>query len=152
MYLVCTLPRRREWSGVIAIADDLPLAAEDTVDRERESDREPVHAPAGATGLVPLDDEVPVVLLDREVDHPEAIDRRPRDGAPERFEYARGAKRGQPCRCSDGDLHGVARVNLGSGDVRHGRPAARLSACPLASASPGSRSRERQPQLPPRSS
>ena len=80
------LSRRRQRSGVIAIADDVPFAAEDAVDREGQSDREPVDATAGTARLIPLDDEVGVVLLDREVDHPKAIDRRPRDGAPERFE------------------------------------------------------------------
>ena len=89
MYLVCTLPRRRQRSGMIAVADDLPSAAEGAVDRERQPDGEPVHAAAGAPRLIPLDDEVPVVLLDRKVDYPKAIDRRPRDGAPERAEHAR---------------------------------------------------------------
>ena len=86
------LSGRRERAGVVPIADDLALAAEDAVDGEREPDREPVHATAGTAGLIPLDDEVPMVLLDREVDHPEAINRRPRDGAPERSEQARRAK------------------------------------------------------------
>ena len=142
------LSRRRERSGVIPIADDLPLAAEDAVDRERQSDREPVHATAGTARLIPLDDEVPVVLLDREVDHPEAIDRRPRDGAPERSEHPRRAKGRQPGRRSDGDLHRIARVQPGSRDVRHRRSAARLSARPLARPAPGSGRRERQPHLP----
>ena len=142
------LSRRRERASVIAIADDLPLAAEDAVDGEGESDREAVHATAGPAGLISLDDEVPVVLLDREMDHPEAIDRRPRDGAPERPEQARRAKRREPGRCADGDLHRIARVQLGSGDVWHRRPAARLSAGPLASSAPGSGGRERQPHLP----
>ena len=74
---------------MIPVADDLPSAAEGAVDRERQSDGEPVHAAAGAARLIPLDDEVPVVLLDRKVDHPKAIDRRPRDGAPERAEHPR---------------------------------------------------------------
>ena len=142
------LSRRREWSGVIPIADDPPLAAEDAVDGERQSNREPVHAAAGTARLIALDDEVAVVLLDREVNHPEAIDRRPRDGASERSEHAWRAKRRQAGRCSDGDLHRVARVHLGSGDVRHRRSAARLSARPLASPAPGSGRRERQPHLP----
>ena len=49
---------------MITIADDLPLAAEDAVDGERQSDREAVHAAAGAARLIALDDEVPVVVLD----------------------------------------------------------------------------------------
>jgi hypothetical protein len=73
---------------VVAIADDLPLAAEDAIDGQRQSDGEPVHAATGAACLIPLDDEVPVVLLDGEVDHPESIDRRPPDGASERPEHA----------------------------------------------------------------
>ena len=86
------LSRRRQWSGVVPIADDLPLASEDAVDGERQSNREPVHATAGTARLIPFDDEVAVVLLDREVNHPEAIDRRPRDGASECSEYARRPK------------------------------------------------------------
>ena len=74
--------------GVIPVADDLPLAAEDAIDGERQSDGESVHATARAARLISFDDEVPVVLLDREVDHTEAIDRRARDGAPERSEHA----------------------------------------------------------------
>jgi hypothetical protein len=87
------LSRRRQWSGVIPIADDLPRASQDAVHGERQSNREPVHATAGTARLIPLDDEVPVVLLDREVNHPEAIDRRPRDGASECSEHAWRAKR-----------------------------------------------------------
>jgi hypothetical protein len=83
------LPRRRQRSRVIPIADDLPSAPEGAVDCERQPDGEPVHAAASATRLIPLDDEVPVVLLDRKVDHPKAIDRRPRDGASERAEHPR---------------------------------------------------------------
>src|SRR4029077_11128495 len=59
---------------VIAIADDLTFAAERAVDGERQPDGQPVHAPAGAARLVALDDEVAVVLLDREVHHPEPVD------------------------------------------------------------------------------
>jgi hypothetical protein len=81
------LPRRRERTNVVAIADDLALAAEDAVDGEGQPDGEPVHAATGAARLIPLDDEVPVVLLDGEVDHAESIDRRPPDGAPERPEH-----------------------------------------------------------------
>jgi hypothetical protein len=74
---------------VIPVADDLPFAAEGAVDRERQPDGETMYAAAGTARLIPLDDEVPVILLDREMDHPKAIDRRPRDGAPERSEYPR---------------------------------------------------------------
>jgi hypothetical protein len=74
---------------VIPVADDLASAAEGAVDRERQPDGEPVHPSAGAARLIPLDDEVSVILLDRKVDHPKAIDRRPRDGAPERAEDPR---------------------------------------------------------------
>src|SRR3954469_7488106 len=83
------LARRRERSGVVPVANDLPLAAEGAVDGERQPDGEPVYAATGTAGLVPLDDEVPVVLLDREVDHPESIERGPRDGAPDRCEQTR---------------------------------------------------------------
>jgi hypothetical protein len=88
------LARRHQWSGVVAIADDLPLASEDPVDGQRQSNGQPVHATASTTCLIPLDDEVGVVLLNREVNHPEAVDRRPRDGASERSEYPWRAKRG----------------------------------------------------------
>ena len=81
------LPWRREWSGVIPVADDLPPAAEGAVDRKRQSDGESMHAAAGAPRLIPLDDEVPVVLLDREVDHPKAIDGRACYRAAERAEH-----------------------------------------------------------------
>ena len=87
MYLVCTLPRRRQRTDVVAISDDLPSAAEDAIDGERQPDGEPVHTATGAARLIPLDDEVSVVLLDGEVDHPESIDRRPPDGASERPEH-----------------------------------------------------------------
>jgi hypothetical protein len=48
---------------VVAIADDSPFSAEDAIDGERQPDGEPMHAAAGAARLIPLDDEVPVVLL-----------------------------------------------------------------------------------------
>jgi hypothetical protein len=78
---------------VVPIPDDLPLASQDAVDGERQSNRQPVHATSGTARLIPLDDEVPVILLDREVNHPEAIHRRPRDGASECSENAWRAKR-----------------------------------------------------------
>ena len=81
------LPRRRQRADVVAISDDLPLAAEDAIDGERQPDGEPVHAATGTARLIPLDDEVSVVLLDGEVDHPESIDRRPPDGTLERPEH-----------------------------------------------------------------
>ena len=34
-----------------------------------------MHAPAGTACLIPLDDEVPVVLLNRKMDRPKPIDR-----------------------------------------------------------------------------
>jgi hypothetical protein len=68
------LAGRRQGAGVVPIADDLPFASEDAVDGQRQSNRQPVHAATGTARLVPLDDEVPVVLLDREVNYPEAID------------------------------------------------------------------------------
>jgi hypothetical protein len=74
---------------MIPVTDDLPSAAEDTVDRERQPYGESVYAAAGAARLIALDDEVPVILLDRKVDHAKAIDRRACDGAPERTEYPR---------------------------------------------------------------
>jgi hypothetical protein len=86
------LARRRERSSVIPIADDLPSAAKRAVDRERQPDGEPMNAAAGAARLVPLDDEVAVVLLNRKMDHTKAINRRPRDGAPERAEHSRRSK------------------------------------------------------------
>ena len=78
------LPRRRQRTDVIAISDDLPLAAKDAIDGERQPDGEPVHAATGTARFISLDDEVSVVLLDGEVDHAESIDRRPPDGASER--------------------------------------------------------------------
>jgi hypothetical protein len=66
-------------------------AAEDAVDGECHSDRESVHAAARPACLVPLDDEVAMVLLDREVNHAESVDGRAREGAPERSEHARRA-------------------------------------------------------------
>ena len=83
------LPRRRERTNVIAIADDLPFAAEDAVHRQRQTDGEPVHASAGAACFVSLDDEVPVVLLDRKVNHSKAVERCARDRAAQRLEHAR---------------------------------------------------------------
>jgi hypothetical protein len=82
------LPRRRERADVVAIADDLPLPAEDAIDGQRQPDGESVHAATSPARLISLDDEMPVVLLDGEVDHAEAIDRRPPDGASERPEHA----------------------------------------------------------------
>ena len=49
---------------MIAIADDLPFAAQDAVHSQRDPDGEPVHASASTARLVALDDEVRVVLLD----------------------------------------------------------------------------------------
>ena len=83
------LPRRGERTDVVAIADDLPSAAEGAIDGERQPDGEPVHDATGAARFIALDDEVPVILLDREVDHAEPIDRRPSDRTLERPEHPR---------------------------------------------------------------
>jgi hypothetical protein len=83
------LPRGRERTDVVAITHDLPLATEGAIDGERQPDGEPVHAAAGTPRLIALDDEVPVIMLDREMDDAESIERRPRDGAPERPEHSR---------------------------------------------------------------
>jgi hypothetical protein len=77
---------------MIAIPDDLPPATEGAVDRERQPDRKPVHAAARAPRFVAFDDEVAVVLLDREVDHSEPIEGRARDGASKGTEHARRSK------------------------------------------------------------
>jgi hypothetical protein len=66
------LPRRRERAGVVPIADHLPPAAEQAIHRQSQPDREPVHAAARAARLVSLDDEVTVILLDREMDDSKA--------------------------------------------------------------------------------
>ena len=77
----------RAW---IPIADDLAFAAEGAVDRERQPDGEPVHAAAGPARLIPLDDEVPVVLLESKNGLArKRIDRGARNGSPERREHPR---------------------------------------------------------------
>src|SRR3954453_575408 len=57
MYLVCTLARCGQWSGVIPIADDPPLASQGAVDGKRQSNCQPVDATASPSRLVALDDE-----------------------------------------------------------------------------------------------
>jgi hypothetical protein len=104
---------------MVPVADDLSLAAERAVHRQRQSDGEPVDAAARTACLVSLDDEVPVVLLDRKMDHPKAIEGRSGDGAADRSENLRRAQRREPSRCSNGHLHGIARVDPGPRDVRH---------------------------------
>src|SRR5436190_7136751 len=54
MYLVCTLSRRRQGSGVVPISDHPPLASEGAVYGERQPNREAVHATAGTARLIPL--------------------------------------------------------------------------------------------------
>jgi hypothetical protein len=127
------LARRGQRAGVIAVADDLPFAPERAVDRERQPDGQPVHAAAGAAGLVALDDEVAVVLLDREVDHPKPVDRRARDGRAERPEHARRAERRQPRVARMVTWTGIEDRPSARG-VRHRRTAARLAPGALASA------------------
>jgi hypothetical protein len=69
------LPRCRQRADVVAVTDDpSPTTAEGAIDRERQPDGEPMHAAPGPARLVPLDDEVPVILLDGEVNHPEPVD------------------------------------------------------------------------------
>ena len=142
------LPRRRERSDVVAVADDFSPAAKSAVDGERQPDGEAVHAATGTARLVPLDDEVPGVLLDGEMDHAESIDRRTRDGASERPEHPGRPEGREPGRGSDRDLQRISGVDLRPRLVRHRRSAARLSPGPLASPAPFACHRERQPQLP----
>ena len=100
------LPRRRERPDVVAIADNLSFAAERAVHGQRQANGEPVDPPAGAARLVPFDDEVAVVLLNRKVDHAESVERGPRDRRAERPEHARRAQDGSP---------GAARIVTCSG-------------------------------------
>jgi hypothetical protein len=142
-----SFPRRSERAGVIAVAHHLPLATEHAVHGEGQPDGEPVHAAAGPARIVSLDDEVTVVLLDREMDHPKAIRRRPGDGTPERPEHAGRAKRRQARRGPNGDLHRIARVDLGPRDMRHRRAAPRFATRAFAGPTPSSRCRKRQSHL-----
>jgi hypothetical protein len=142
------LPRRRQRTHVVTVADNLPLAAEDAVDGERQSDREPVHTASGTARLIALDDEVPMVLLDRKMDHAESIDGRPGDRASERPEHPRGPERWKPGRRSDGDLQRVPGFNLRSRRVRHRRTAPRLSPRALSRTTPAVCHLERQLYLP----
>ena len=68
------LARSGQRARVKAVADDLPFAPESAVNGERQPNGQPVHAAACAARLVPFDDEVPVVLLDRKVNYAKAID------------------------------------------------------------------------------
>jgi hypothetical protein len=142
------LPRCGERTDVVAIANDLPLAAKDAIDGQRQPDGEPVHAATGSARLIPLDDEVPVVLLDGVVDHAESVDRCPADRPSERPEHAGRPERRKPGRCSDRDLKRVSRVDLRPRVVRHRRSASWLSPRPLSCTAPLACHLERQPQLP----
>ena len=142
------LPRRRQRTNVVPISDDLPPAAEDAIDGERQADGEPVHAAAGTARLIPLDDEVSVILLDGEVNHPESIERGLPDGTSERPEHPGRSERREPGRCSDRDLQRVSGVDLRPRVVGHRRSASRFSSRPLSCTTPPARRLERQPQLP----
>lgn len=62
------MARRAERTAVKAITPDFSLAAHARVDRAGETNCEPLHAPRDSGGVVALDDEVDVVVLDGEVD------------------------------------------------------------------------------------
>jgi hypothetical protein len=150
------LPRRRERTGVVAIADDLPLAAEDAIDGERQPDGEPVHAATGTARLIPLDDEVPVSCwMEKWITRNRSTDARPmaRRSAPntraDLSDGSPGAARIVTCSGYRGST--FARVSCGiEGRPRRFRPAPFRSPPHFLATSSGNRSCRLRPDLIPR--
>ena len=136
-------------AGVKAVADDLAFAPERAVNGERQPNGQPVHAPTGAAGLVALDHEVAVVLLDSK-----GITRNPSTDARAMARRSAPNTRGERNDGSPGvprmvTCTGYRGLTFAREVVRHRRTAARLSPGALR-APPHSRATPRgNGQLPP---
>jgi hypothetical protein len=54
---------------MVAVTPNISFAPAHPVDRTRKTNRQPGHSPGEGERVVRLDDEMDVILLDREVNH-----------------------------------------------------------------------------------
>src|SRR4051812_39421952 len=90
---------------MVAIAPDLPAPPERAVDRQGDPDGQTLNAAAERAAPVAFDEQMDVVLLDREVNHAKRLPAGAGDGAANRREHTRGAQRRQARRGPQRHLH-----------------------------------------------
>jgi len=128
---------------VVAVTPDCTAAAERAVDRPRDADGEAPHAAAERSRIVRLDDEVEMVVLDREMENPEAAVGGRGEGAADGWEDPVGSE-AVDGPATEGHMHGVRsdvqrpRAMRNTGTTARGE----LATSPGATAAPGAGRRE----------
>jgi hypothetical protein len=102
--------RGAQLMNVIAVVPNSPASDGGVVDCASGSRRETAEALIESARVVRLDDEVDVIVLDREVSHAEPQEHRRRDRSSEWAEHALGAERGNLRVSSHRHVERTARV------------------------------------------
>ena len=141
--------RRGKGAGVVAVAPDRTTAPEGTVHRPSNTDRNPLDAAAEQRTVRGFDDEMEMIVLDRELDDPEATVGGDGEGGAHGREDPRGTKAADGMHRPKRDVNGVGGGMGQAGAVRHSRSPTRrrLATRSGAAPAPGTWRRKRQLQL-----
>jgi len=135
--------RRGERAGMKPVPPHGSAAAERAVDRPRDADGEAPHPAAQSPRIIGFDDEMEMVVLDREMNDPEV----PAGGHVERAaDSGKRAVGPQAANCgsaAQGHVHRVRRRVRRPWPVRDARPAARCKLAAGASSPASPRARRR---------
>jgi hypothetical protein len=139
------LPRCPQVVRMVAMPPHPPPPVASPVERPRTANRQPLRPPRERQRPLRLDDEVDVIRLHRELEHPVEGFVRRRQRPSDAGKDVRISKRGQPIVCSQGDVHRMPRLMHRPRPVPRPRPRRRPpppSIPPPSSPGPGSRERE----------
>jgi len=132
---------------MVSVPPHLAPAAERTVDRLRNPDREPLDAAAKLVGPVALHEEMDVVALDAVVEQSESILRCLPECRSRGGEDVIAPKRRKRVACAERDVHRSVAIVRGATPMRHAPPTGcRLASC--ARTAPAPRGWRRELQLP----
>ncbi len=139
------LARGGEPARVVPIRPDGARAACGAVDGPRAADGQPLKAAPERQGDVRFDEQVHVIGLDREVNHPKRAAARRRERGAQLGKHRGGPERRDVFVAAERDVDGVSHVVLGPSSVRDtGATAGGLAAGAATTAAPLWRFRERE--------
>jgi hypothetical protein len=101
---------RAERVSVIAIAPNSPVAPGHTIHRARQTDRQAGHSAGKRDFVMRLDDEVQVIGLHGEVNHPEPRARGVPECASKACEYDLSAQIRNGLTCTHRNMHGMVLI------------------------------------------
>jgi hypothetical protein len=130
---------RAERSGVVSVPPDGAATAEGAVDRPRDADREAAEAVLERPGVVGLDDEMEMVVLNAELEKPEAAAGRRGESTSHRRKDSEGAEAVHSLRGPEGHMDRMSGGMGRAGTMGHATAAARrgFAAGTGAAAAPG---------------